>query len=298
MRAILAMGIDPTANVFDIPDIDRQTSALLSPRNLLLDTKTKGKDFGARNGRQFSSQDLQTHVEVWDKEFKIVGLFELGAGLAANGSVVMSSAGYGRFFPTDTVNNVNYGLVDLKPGVDAAAFCEELRQNFSRAGTPPDGTAKQADGTAKQPPVAVLTRDEVRKLEQERWIWYTPVGAIFVFGVVVALVVGAVVVYMVLSNDVANHIHEYATLKAMGYRDSYLSGVVMQQALAMAVLGYSVSLACAEVLYRVVGYWANLPMVMSWSIRVLVLALSIGMCCASGLATLRKLRAAAPADLF
>ena len=105
-------------------------------------------------------------------------------------------------------------------------------------------------------------------------------------------------VYMVLSNDVANHIHEYATLKAMGYKDSYLSGVVMQQALAMAVLGYAVSLACAEVLYRVVGYLANLPMEMTWLIRVLVFVLSVGMCCISGLATLRKLRAADPADLF
>ncbi len=114
----------------------------------------------------------------------------------------------------------------------------------------------------------------------------------------VALVVGGVVVYMVLSNDVANHIHEYATLKAMGYSNNYLSGIVMQQAIFMAVLGYAISLVCAEFLYRIVGYLANLPMEMTWLLRLFVFVLSIGMCCLSGLATLRKLRNADPADLF
>ncbi len=122
----------------------------------------------------------------------------------------------------------------------------------------------------------------MRTLEQERWLWDTPIGAIFASAWVSPWSWAAVVVYMVLSNDVANHIHEYATLKAMGYNDLYLSGVVMQQAIAMAILGYAVSLVCAEVLYRLVGYWANLPMVMTWSIRLLVLALSVGMCCISG----------------
>ena len=63
---------------------------------------------------------------------------------------------------------------------------------------------------------------------------------------VVALVVGSVVVYMVLSNDVANHLREYATLKAMGYTDGFLRGVVMQQAVVMALLGYIVSLGARK----------------------------------------------------
>lgn len=131
-----------------------------------------------------------------------------------------------------------------------------------------------------------------------RWLWHTPIGSIFAAGVAVALVVGGVVVYMVLSNDVSAHLKEYATLKAMGYTDGYLRGIVMQQALAMAWLGYLVSLGCAEVLYRTVGRLANIPMEMTWLIRGSVLLLSLGMCCVSGYATLRKLGKAQPADLF
>ena len=39
-------------------------------------------------------------------------------------------------------------------------------------------------------------------------------------------------------------------------------------------------------------------MEMTWGIRGCVLALSVGMCCVSGIATLRKLSKAQPADLF
>jgi ABC-type antimicrobial peptide transport system permease subunit len=72
----------------------------------------------------------------------------------------------------------------------------------------------------------------------------------------------------------------------------------MQQAVVMALLGYTVSLGCAEILYRVVGRLANIPMEMTWWIRGCVLVLSVGMCCVSGVATLRKLSKAQPADLF
>ena len=72
----------------------------------------------------------------------------------------------------------------------------------------------------------------------------------------------------------------------------------MQQAVVMALLGYVVSLGCAELLYRVVGHCANIPMEMAWWIRGSVLLLSVGMCCVSGVATLSKLSKAQPADLF
>ncbi len=292
LRGILAMGIDTTANVFDIPEIAQQLGQLTNPHSLLIDRKTKGADYGAANGKAFGQADVGTETEVEDKTFQIVGSYELGTGLAANGSVIMSSAGYNRFYRGDAVNKVNLGLLDLKPGVDPDAFCQRLKEVLSHE----TASADRSEGVPT--PVLVLTRAEVRRYEQKRWLVETPIGAVFIIGVGVAFVVGAVVVYMVLSNDVANHIHEYATLKAMGYKDRYLSGVVMQQAIVMAILGYIVSLACAEALYRIVGYAAGLPLDMTWTIRILVLVISVGMCCVSGLATVRKLRGANPADLF
>jgi acetyl-CoA carboxylase carboxyltransferase component len=85
-------------------------------------------------------------------------------------------------------------------------------------------------------------------------------GSIFLAGVLVALVVGAVVVYMVLSNDVGNHLAEYATLKAMGYSGSYLARVVLGAALILAVGGFIPGVILSYFLYGVVGGATFLPL--------------------------------------
>jgi len=290
LRALLALGIDPAENVFDLEEIDQQLWLLTNPECLLIDRKTKGDDYGALDGHTFGASDVDRKVEIWDKQYRIAGQFELGAGLASNGSVLMGRPGFARFYPGDTEHLVSFGLIQVKPGIDPQTFRHVLEERLF-GGAPDDGSPSTA-------PVDVLTRREVRSLEMQRWLLHTPIGSIFAAGVAVAMVVGWVVVYMVLSNDVGNHLREYATLKAMGYTDGYLRGVVMQQAIAMAALGYIVSLGCAELLYRVVGRMANIPMEMTWLIRLSVLLLSLGMCCVSGFATLRKLSKAQPADLF
>jgi putative ABC transport system permease protein len=91
---------------------------------------------------------------------------------------------------------------------------------------------------------------------------------------------------------------EYATLKAMGYSNRYLTSVVLQQSVLLALVGYVPSLMISWVLYRIVGGSSGLPMIMTWQIAVTVLLLAIVMCVLSGLAALRKLFQADPADLF
>ena len=77
----------------------------------------------------------------------------------------------------------------------------------------------------------------------------TSVGVIFRMGVFVACIVGTIFVYQVIATDIANHFAEYATLKAIGYPEKYLSGVVLRQALVLSVLGYVPALLVALVLY-------------------------------------------------
>jgi putative ABC transport system permease protein len=91
---------------------------------------------------------------------------------------------------------------------------------------------------------------------------------------------------------------EYATLKAMGYPNRYLASVVLQQSVLLALVGYFPSLAISWVLYEFVGAQSGLPMVLTWQIMATVLALSLVMCVLSGMAALRKLFQADPADLF
>jgi putative ABC transport system permease protein len=121
---------------------------------------------------------------------------------------------------------------------------------------------------------------------------------IFFIGLVVALVVGTVFVYQVLSCDVTARFHEYATLKAIGYGDGYLSSLVIQQGLVYALLGYVPGFLTSLVLYGVAGSWESLEMTMTWDRAGIVLLLAVGMCVVSALFALQKVKSADPADLF
>ena len=84
-----------------------------------------------------------------------------------------------------------------------------------------------------------------------------------ILGLIMGFVVGVVICYQILSADVADHLPEYATLKAIGYTDRYLTGVVLREGLLLAVLGYVPALGLSWLLYRLLGAWTGLPLVMT-----------------------------------
>ena len=144
----------------------------------------------------------------------------------------------------------------------------------------------------------ILTRLAVNEREEYRWVSETPLGQIFTLGVWVAVFVGVAIVYQVLSSDIDNMMGEYATLRAIGYTNKYLTSVVLQQSVLLAVVGYVPSLAISWILFRVVEAASGMPMIMTSRIMIYVLLLAIVMCVLSGLGALRKLFQADPVDLF
>jgi putative ABC transport system permease protein len=126
----------------------------------------------------------------------------------------------------------------------------------------------------------------------------TSVGIIFGFGVFVALLVGTAIVYQVLSSDISSRIAEYATLKAIGYPRKFLSRLVLQQALILAVAGFVPGLILAELLYRLTEHMTHISIEMTLARAAAVLLLSVAMCAISGMASLAKVHSADPADLF
>ena len=54
-----------------------------------------------------------------------------------------------------------------------------------------------------------------------------------------------------MAADIRNMLPEYATVKALGYRPPYLTGVVLWQAVLLAVLGYVPGFVAALGLYSV-----------------------------------------------
>lgn len=289
-RGILITGVNPQGDTFrqgsphaTLPDL----SQLDRPRAILVDRKSRPQFLGADNRKRFDKSNLGLEVELNQKVCTITGVYELGTGLAANGATCIHEDDFLDLFPNYTADDMTLGLLRLSETArtNPAAARDSLMQSFGLAPGQP-------------PPIDILTRDQVVRREVMHWIGNTPIGFIFIAGVVVALIVGAIVVYIVLSADITKQIGEYATLKAMGYRNSYLARVVLAQAIILGVISYVVAFAISLVLYEVVGKAANLPITMTLSRQCLVFAATITMCCLAGSLAMRKLTQADPADLF
>ncbi len=285
-RGILTAGIQPENCAFSLPEIRRKSHLLTDREFVLIDRKSR-RDFGPRNGRRFSDADIEQEAEVANHRVRIKGHFELGTGLAADGAILLNVEGFCRLLPGRTSDQVSLGLVKMDVGADPELVAARLEETLNTivAGEPVTD-------------VDVLTRSEVIRYELQRWIKETAIGVIFQTGVVVALLVGAAIVCQVLSSDVANYLPEYATLKAMGYDNRYLRGVVLKQALMLAWFGFVPGLIFSEVLYRWTSYWSNIPIMMNGERIAWVLALTVAMCTVSGLAASRRLSSVDPAELF
>jgi putative ABC transport system permease protein len=91
---------------------------------------------------------------------------------------------------------------------------------------------------------------------------------------------------------------EFATLKAMGYRDKYFVGLVASESAYLSVLGFVPGLLVTWVLYTVLAEWTGLLMMLTPPRAALIYVLTLAMCMTSGLLAMRKVLAADPAELF
>ncbi len=268
-RQVLVIGVRPDDPVFSVPALERHLAALRKPNTVLTDTLSR--DILGPRGPGVVTELGSTQVEV-------VAEVTLGTGFGADGLVLVSAETFARVC-SRPLSMVSLGLIQLRPGTDPRVVTDRLRQLL-----PSD--------------VQVFPRAEVVAREKHYWVSTTSVGLMFQFGVAVALIAGMVFIYQVISSDVRKHYAEYATLKAIGYRKSFLSGVIMQQALFLAVLGYVPALLVSLALYDLTRRAAVIPIWMNAGRIILVLVLALGTCSISGLLCLRKVHSADPADLF
>lgn len=279
-RGIMGIGIEPLDAPFNREDLIHNCRLLTHPRSILIDRQTRA-DYGPANGWRFSDADIGVQTVLGQQVVEIVGHFSLGTGLAANGAVLQSQAGFRRSTPLTPLGHVSMGLITLRKGTSSGEVARALARYI------------ESEGDTR-----VLTRAEVLQFELDRWVKNTSLGIIFQLGTLVALLVGIAIVYQVLSTDVTKMMPEYATLKAMGYRQRFLSAVVIQQAIAIAVVGFLPGLAFSLVGYRLTSAAANIPVIMNGSRIAGVFVLSILMCTLSGILSLLKLQQADPAELY
>jgi putative ABC transport system permease protein len=274
--AIYVVGFDPTDPVLELDGVLASQTRLRLPDVALFDANSR-PEFGPIPELVRARGSVTT--EVGNRNLSVVGLYELGTSFGIDGSLVTSDLNFRRIFAGREAGRIDLGLIRLASGADPIAVRDAIA-----AAIPRD--------------VEVLTRDAFIAKEIAYWSTATPIGYVFAFGAAVGILVGAIIVYQILFTDVSDHLREYATLKAMGYRDRYLFGIVLQEALLLALLGFVPGAAVAALLYRVAGDATKLPMQMELGRSALVLALTIAMCCIAGAVALRKVRSVDPAEVF
>jgi putative ABC transport system permease protein len=275
-RAIQSMGIDPTRDQFDTPGFAAGLHLLRQQDVVLFDAASR-PEFGDVRAR-FAAQGPIT-TEINNRTVKVVGLVEIGPSFGIDGTVMTSIDNWLRLFPDRPRDQIQLGLIRLAPGADPVAVRDELRTTL-----PKD--------------IEVLTKQDFIDRERAYWNGATPIGFVFAFGAIMGLVVGMIIVYQILFADVSEHLNEYATLRAIGYRNSFVSGIVMQQAAILAVLGFVPGAAAATYLYQVAAGATRLPLYMTVERGLTVFGLMLLVCVASGLLALRKVRRLDPAEVF
>ena len=95
--------------------------------------------------------------------------------------------------------------------------------------------------------------------------------------VIIGLIVGAVIVYQILFNDVSERLPEYATLKAIGYSNRYLFLTVLQEVLILSVLGFIPGVLLSAGAYEIARKGTLLPISLTLFRAVLVYILTAGM---------------------
>jgi len=275
-RSINIIGFNPEHDLLDAHGFG-ETRHMLRGQDVVLFDAASRPEFGQVTEHLDTDEEL--FVEINDRRVKVAGLFHMGTSFGIDGSIMTSVDNWLRLFPNRARNDIELGLIRLKPGADAEATRDRLRNYL-----PKD--------------VLVMTKADFVQREQDYWNAATPIGYIFAFGAIMGFVVGGIIVYQILFADVSEHLNEYATLRALGYPNRFISGIVIQQAIILGVLGFFPGVAAVYWLSAKAAAATHLPLYITQDRALFVFALTLSMCAISALLAVRKVRRLDPADVF
>jgi putative ABC transport system permease protein len=270
-------GVDPTQNRFLSPDIATKSAVLQLQGAGLIDRFSRGLP---REEAASIRPQTPLSFEVSGNTLTLYDTFAGGGGFGGDGYMMVSDQTFLTLFGARSSSAPDHILLKTRPGADPEQVAVRLRTLIS-------------DKTLRIRSYANAGLEDLSYQQTKR-----PTGIIFGFGVIIGILVGLVIVYQVLSTDVSDHMREYATFKAMGYSHLFFLGIVIEEAVILAVFGFVPGFAVGTGILTGMAAATTLPLKMTLGMAVSVFVGTIVACALSGTIATRRLAAADPAELF
>lgn len=279
---IRVLAFDVGNGLCHFPGVERLANELRRPMTAIIDSKSKQEAYHLPLDSPEELSAIST--ELAGKTIHIVGTFSLGTDFANDGTMIMTPQNFARYFGYrggggDPLSRVDLGLVHLEPGADPEQVRDELNARLPRD-------------------VRVETKPLYAQREMDYWRKSTPVGFIFLLGVILGFVVGIVICYQIIFSNINDHQAEFATLKAMGYSKPFFIGIVLGKSFYLSILGFLPGLLISAGIFEFLSRLTGLLMELTLGRIALIYVLTLAMCIVSGCLAIRKVLELEPADLF
>ena len=179
----------------------------------------------------FGPISVGREVDLNGQAYDVAGLVNFGPDMIMDGAVFMSE---GTWLSMDPNARPILGVIRLKPGTNITVAEHRLR-----ALLPGD--------------VTIMTPRAAYDHEIDFTLHVAPIGFIFGLGAAAGLVIGAIICYQTLFNQIIDCAKEYATLRVMGFSNSFFRRVMIEQGILLALTSLVVGAIGAMAAYWLLG---------------------------------------------
>jgi len=267
LKTIAVVAFPPGTGALNAPGLPPRADGLNLRSAVLFDRLSREIYGSASPGKNLTTSD---------GTLRVAGETAIGPNFTRDGYLVVGS---NTWLGAGKSPWLSLGLIRLQPGADVQAVKSRML-----AALPAD--------------VTVLTPEELRAREIAFTVRATPSGAVFGLGLIIGFVIGVIICYQILFNEITDHMPQYATIKAIGFSDAYLVGIVLKESLLLSILGFLPGFLGGWLLYHQIQATTRILMYMTAGRAVFILFLTVLMCVIAGFIAMKKVLRADPAEVF
>jgi putative ABC transport system permease protein len=227
--------------------------------------------------RRFGPFAIGDQREFQGRSLKIIGRTRDARSFTTNPMAFLDYQLAQSLAPEELTGQTTFIVARLEPWADAACVSAEIRRRL--------------------PYNDVHTKSEWQRMSRQYWIESTGLGLTIFLTVSLGALVGVVIVAQTLYASTAEHLSEFGTIKALGGRDRDVCGLIGEQALFAAALGFGLGLALTLGLDPLL-LQLDMKMTVTPTMAALVFVGTQALCLTAAILSFRKVRSLDPAIVF